>query len=203
MVSTGGRQQAIGVVQTMSETDFPDPSTAHRELEAAAAVGDVRAMRDLGVLLVESDPPDVVRARIWWEKAAALGDIAAMNNLGQSFALQEPFDLVTSRHWLEAASLAGGYQRDDVPGCIADGALGNDETYVPIGSAFNALEVLRTFVPFTHPKRGTRAERIAETAAVIDRMAQPYKHRALQKATYCGEDFGPPHHRKPRYAQVN
>lgn len=78
----------------------------------AAALGDTRAMTNLGVWLYGEEPDEAERL---WRQAADAGDGHAMNNLGN--LIRERDDLVTAEHWWRRAAETGHSQAMDALGC--------------------------------------------------------------------------------------
>ena len=78
-----------------------DSDADRAALERAAEAGDVDAMYNLGVMLVE-DEPEV--ARRWYERAAEAGHAPAMNNLG-TLVVEE--DLEAARRLYSRSAEAG------------------------------------------------------------------------------------------------
>lgn len=111
--AAGGDSDAMFNLGVLAiERNPPNTGSARRWYAQAAALGNVRAMVNLGSLFAERvEPPDFVSAQLWWERAAAGGVIAAMFNLGVLFAEQhDPPDLAAARRWWERAA-AGGEAR--------------------------------------------------------------------------------------------
>jgi TPR repeat protein len=76
---------------------------ARKWFEKAAALGDARAMFDLGLLYEYGNEvtQDYTEARKWYEKAAALGDAEAMNLIGGLYDDLSGWDLLLGRKRLK------------------------------------------------------------------------------------------------------
>ncbi|MDX2201501.1 MAG: serine/threonine-protein kinase [Hyphomicrobiaceae bacterium] len=80
-------------------------------LTDAAALGDVEAMSELGLLLERGRgvDKDYIQARAWYERAAEGGDATAFNRLGVMFEIGKGVvqDFAVARAWYEKAAGAG------------------------------------------------------------------------------------------------
>jgi AcrR family transcriptional regulator len=87
----------------------PDPMTAVRWSQAAAAQGEANAQFILGSLYAEGIKPNPALAVQWYSMAAAQGNAKAMHNLAIAFLNGQgvPKDLVAAIGWLTRAANSG------------------------------------------------------------------------------------------------
>jgi hypothetical protein len=83
--------------QELYDQLYADPG----ELRRRAADGDVQAMYNLGILLLDEDQE---AALVWLARAAQLGHVLAMNNLASMLLPEHPEE---ARMWLERAAATG------------------------------------------------------------------------------------------------
>ncbi|MEU1899320.1 protein kinase [Nocardiopsis dassonvillei] len=90
---------------TPSPSEIPTASEDDKEgrLRRAAEVGDVEAMKDLGLLMRQRGKKN--RAESWYRRAAEAGDTEAMNSLG--LMLQQRKDLSQAESWFRRGAEAG------------------------------------------------------------------------------------------------